>query len=134
MGETRQRMEPFRRLLVLFLCLAIALTGRGPVTELAESGNGHDLGQVHSQAANAAHILVAHTHSPVGGHPQGATHPGDDSCACGCGMGSCAALPADLLQHHPTLARLAPGGVLPTLRSTLHAPLPMAPLLRPPIS
>ena len=127
------RMNPFRRLLVIFLSLGIALTGRGPVTELTASWNGHATGHVHSNHSHANHGLVAHAHSDAGGHPQGSTHPGDDSCACGCGMGSCAALPADLLLHHPALARLAPGRDLPTLRSSLHAPLPMAPLLRPPI-
>ena len=126
-------MNPFTRLLVVFLCLGIALTGRGPVTELAKSWNGHDAGHARANGANADHPLVAHTHSHGVGHPDGSIHPGDDSCACGCGMGSCAALPADLLLHHPALARLAPGRNLPALRSSLHAPLPMAPLLRPPI-
>lgn len=133
MSETRQTMEPFRRLLILFLCLAIALTGRGPVTELAGSENGHGTGHLHAYGANADHALVAHTHSHAAGHPEGSTHPGDDSCACGCGMGTCAALPADLLLQHPALARLSPGRDLPTLRSSLPAPRPMAPLLRPPI-
>lgn len=133
LSETRQTMEPFRRLMILFLCLAIALTGRGPVTELAESGTGHDAGHVHSHHANADHQLAAHAHSHGVGQPEGSTLPGDDSCACGCGMGSCAALPADLLLQHPMLARIEIGELLPTLRSSLHVPLPMAPLLRPPI-
>lgn len=146
-------MDRFRRLLVIFLCLGIALTGRGPVTELASSWHVHDHALATAprsspDAASAhagygapghrhgAHVhpdAIAHTHSHPGGHADGGNDPGDDSCACGCGMGSCAAMPADLSMHHPELARIDLRIELPTPRYARHEPSPMAPLLRPPI-
>lgn len=145
-------MDRFRRLLITFLSLSIALSGRGPVTELASSWHGHDHAlatATHSPDAGSAHAglgerghrhgshaipgALAHTHCHAGGHADGGSDPGDDSCACGCGMGSCAAMPADLFLHHPEMARIDLRIDLPTPSYALHAPTPMASLLRPPI-
>lgn len=144
-------MELIRRLFIVMLCLGIAFTGRGPVTELAPALDGHDhsnpsayhsarpigVGEQHAVGAHRHGDAVAHMHVHKGAHdggsPQGSSDPADDSCACGCGMGSCAAMPADFLMHHPQLARIELRIDLPAPRTAVHSPSPMAPLLRPPI-
>jgi hypothetical protein len=147
-------MELIRRLFIVWLCLGIALTGRGPVTELASLLEGHHHGnatRLHAsntppsmgagdQQSVGAHRhggAVAHVHVHKGAHdgssPQGPSDPAYDSCACGCGMGSCAAMPADFLMRHPELARIELRIDLPAPRTAVHSPSPMAPLLRPPI-
>lgn len=143
-----------RRLFIVVLCLGVAFTGRGPVTELASPQGGHDHGNTtashesHSARSNGAdhqHPVGAHRHGDAvahlhlhksshgGGATQGSSDPADDSCACGCGMGSCAAMPADFLMQHPELARIELRIDLPVPRTAVHSPSPMAPLLRPPI-
>lgn len=152
--DTVPRMELIRRLFITWLCLGIALTGRGPVTELASLLEGHDHGNAtslhashtlrsmgggdqHAEGAHRHGEAVAHVHVHKGAHhgssPQGSGDPADDSCACGCGMGSCAAMPADFLMRHPELARIALRIDLPAPRMAVYSPSPMAPLLRPPI-
>ena len=149
--DTRRIMDVIRRLFVVLLCLGIAFTGRGPVTELASPLDGHEHGNTNalhsarSIAAGEQHAFAAHRHGNAvahmhvhkgaddGGSPQCPSGAADDSCACGCGMGSCAAMPADFLMHHPELARIELRIDLPAPRTAVHSPSPMAPLLRPPI-
>lgn len=139
-------MDHFRRLLIVFLCLAVALAGRGPVTELGAFGNGHGdrvaavaraahaplapAGHVHGHETGSSRALLASGHAHGG---DGASRPGADTCACGCDTGNCAAMPANFSLQHPDLARIDPRIELPDLRATLHSPSPTATLLRPPI-